>query len=1324
MNDSTLLNTVPAPIPPPLSVHASFIQSKLPGWLVEGSPEQRKTFRACLLKSNAARQALAPVFEDLKNPLNFARTLLSKKLTGHLGSLDAEKSTLLREWKNSHLLGLIKTRHKTTEQTLVDAALQNFEPSEARNGGFEAGSAIYVSGLGEKKKSAVSPEHFARVCRELDIGMQYQRHISETLEPSATAGTTATHSANQIKALIRNDDQNTFEAAIHIALMKKSISTDLYALLLELSHAGSHKDLICSHLTLDGTALPGILLFRDKWPQIKHVLYIPDDPDNAIKRYDSYNDLQTALAIKLDTPPYRKFFNRFIPFERQGTPLTTGTLWSGANRLGNPSFAKPLVRVDIAGDFYETVFKQHIAHLKADARMLAVPTADANTAGSLKKRQELEAAGESLLFFAASFIPIIGEVVLAVTALQLLNSVYHGVAAWSRGDTDEALNDLLDVADAAALGILTAGAIKTTGLATNLVRIRLRNNNERLWHPDLTPYRQALQLPVNIHPNAQGLYHHNAKTYVALEDHFYEVKVDIATQQWQLQHPSDPNGHTPQMLHNGAAGWRHLHENPTSWDELKLIRRLGTVARNIRQEAVEPILLVSGLNKLALTELHLNTERPPALLTDVLKRFDLRQEIKDFKIERSKRTKTGPYSPFILLHLLTTLSGWPTTRCLTVVDGTETLFTFGDPANTTQPELGLTYAQLRNGELIDTVVEKLRTDELNELFNGLAPSTATHAERLAQRLDTHLAATKDLLFPQIYALTEKPETLIQEHIRTKNPTLPKSYLQQLTLSISRQEEQQIVREKQLPPLMGKEAAEYSREVETVRIYEGLYLDSARPLSTDQLILTSLEQLPNWADSVRIEMRDRTLNGKLLSSVGSDTAVHGRVLVREGAQYRAYDAAGNPLDGPADLYNSIKAVLPETQRLALGRDDNRWSDRVKSALNNAIERLHKQPLAIREGTASWATGPVNPGFPLDTLFARQETPTNLSLRADGIYEQPPLQGGMYKYYVLENRLYYQVRYAKPGWQAIDARSPYRAYKPYVRQKVGGGWEIDSDMGLPGGTPGVGSSRHLDIPEETSDSYHSASEYIMPVPFTAAERDRMSRISSFQQAPNTLGGYDRANNGRYPLRDLQGQPLRIKKIQQQAKSAYGGTRYGAAAVKPYIQWEGFEGVANLYEEKLALRKFTAADCKSPEERTLIGQDMVSSKKPLVKGEILGVYGGGLIPGYVGVARKDPFLIDVLPAKLFTPTKRHSVLLSGDNVLSRMNTIFEYKQGKPARQAAAGYNVEAVPFDVEVQAQGGRKENYLLYAFFAIDDIPVDNELRWNYGYNEPAIRALFA
>ena len=96
-----------------------------------------------------------------------------------LGSLDAEKSTLFREWKNSHLLGLIKTHHKTTEQTLVDAALQNFEPSEALNGGFEAGSAIYVSGYDEKENlsaQSTSPGFVASwtlVCSTRDTSAKY-----------------------------------------------------------------------------------------------------------------------------------------------------------------------------------------------------------------------------------------------------------------------------------------------------------------------------------------------------------------------------------------------------------------------------------------------------------------------------------------------------------------------------------------------------------------------------------------------------------------------------------------------------------------------------------------------------------------------------------------------------------------------------------------------------------------------------------------------------------------------------------------------------------------------------------------------------------------------------------------------------------------------------------------------------------------------------------------------------------------------------------------------------------------------------------------------
>ena len=84
----------------------------------------------------------------------------------------------------------------------------------------------------------------------------------------------------------------------------------------------------------------------------------------------------------------------------------------------------------------------------------------------------------------------------------------------------------------------------------------------------------------------------------------------------------------------------------------------------------------------------------------------------------------------------------------------------------------------------------------------------------------------------------------------------------------------------------------------------------------------------------------------------------------------------------------------------------------------------------------------------------------------------------------------------------------------------------------------------------------------------------------------------------------------------------------------------------------------------------------------------------------------------------------MLSGDNALSRINTIFEYNAaGVPIRQARDGYNVEAAHFRVQTQTENEPVENVILTALFASEDIPAGAELRWNYQYDEPTIRALF-
>ena len=97
-----------------------------------------------------------------------------------------------------------------------------------------------------------------------------------------------------------------------------------------------------------------------------------------------------------------------------------------------------------------------------------------------------------------------------------------------------------------------------------------------------------------------------------------------------------------------------------------------------------------------------------------------------------------------------------------------------------------------------------------------------------------------------------------------------------------------------------------------------------------------------------------------------------------------------------------------------------------------------------------------------------------------------------------------------------------------------------------------------------------------------------------------------------------------------------------------------------------------------------------------------------------------------------KEVPIHLSGDNILSRINTHFEYDEnGKPLRQAPGGYNVETVGFDVEADMWLGvgpgaqiKRKPFILNTLFAIEDIAAGTELRMDYQYTEGMIKRLFA
>jgi hypothetical protein len=262
----------------------------------------------------------------------------------------------------------------------------------------------------------------------------------------------------------------------------------------------------------------------------------------------------------------------------------------------------------------------------------------------------------------------------------------------------------------------------------------------------------------------------------------------------------------------------------------------------------------------------------------------------------------------------------------------------------------------------------------------------------------------------------------------------------------------------------------------------------------------------------------------------------------------------------------------------------------------------------------------------------------------------------------------------------------------------------------------------------EQFYLASESMPIKPFSADELKHMRLAQPYSFRDNQLGTYNRVNNGKYPLRDTAGRPIRIRKLQNWV-ALENGDKYTSEQIKPYIKFEGYEDVARLYEEKLQLRKFTEADVRVVGEKGLIGQYMVVANRRISKGEAVGVYGGVLTPLRF-ISRSEQTFTMSAGAHMrfgggnFTPDP---IIVVGDNILSRINTHFIYDAtGKPISQAADGYNVIVVAFKVEADMPLGirtAKRPYTLNALFASSDIPAGTELRWNYNYSDEEISWIF-
>lgn len=247
-----------------------------------------------------------------------------------------------------------------------------------------------------------------------------------------------------------------------------------------------------------------------------------------------------------------------------------------------------------------------------------------------------------------------------------------------------------------------------------------------------------------------------------------------------------------------------------------------------------------------------------------------------------------------------------------------------------------------------------------------------------------------------------------------------------------------------------------------------------------------------------------------------------------------------------------------------------------------------------------------------------------------------------------------------------------------------------------------------------------------------------ISGLRGGGNDVGTFNPQIDEMYAIRDKNNRPLYVSKISDVSVNSQSGTVYSSESVLPFIDNKFINRPApgsvneltgvddsvyrqsrkSLYDRNIHVRVITANDVPDSEQ-ALIGQFGGFAARPIKKGEAIGVYGGRVVnSNEIG---KNEFLMNAFQAKSAPGDNVRSLRYSGDNAISRINTIYEADNGV-LRQAQSGYNAEAASFDITALNYNPRQKtlNLRLVVLYATEDIPQGKELRWNYGYSSQGVK----
>ncbi|MFC6337528.1 hypothetical protein GIR22_22950 [Pseudomonas sp. CCM 7891] len=932
-------------------------------WHTASSRQQHTPLKQATAASWAAQNQVDSALATLKTPQQFATPLLQHALKQRFGlELDAS-ATYLRLYTllTTPVLPVPTGGAKVWAVSLVEAALHNFDAAESEQNAYAPDSTFTtqpsVSGQFDTLPAVnrkIRIEQFIRLCRELDIGAHYQDYLKRFfgLEDAALKATLLGKVVQSLKA--------EAQASLHMARLKKDVSDSAFYTLRGqvegLSGMMLEGRALLSHdLSLMAAPLTGIVLFaadleshHDATPV---VAYIPDDPLAPLKYYPDGAAFMLDLTAKLRSADYQKFFSRFVNHEHRGYFFTDLN-----NRLSQVVWHKPVpgdprptwreksnaepklqfFATKITGDLYEHLYEAKLNKLLNDARVTAVPTADADSQARWQRWNTLQKIAKTVLeiaaFIAAPFIPPLGVLMLGYTAFQLLEETIEGIVDWAEGLKNQAFGHLMSILEQMIqLGLFAVGA----PIAENLLRkalpqevwaffdklnpVTTSDGKTRLWNPDLKPYAHDIQLTAESRANSDGLHTHLGKQILPLDGLHFAVEQRSGSA--FLQHPTRPHAYHPRVMGNGKGAWVTEVDLPLSWDSTTLLRRLGPLADNLSAAHLEEARHISGTDEAALRKTYMDRQPPPPLLADTLKRVNIDQQLQDFidQMNSDDPRLFQKADPQTQLWLLSHTALWPESKTLRFLDAKgQTLWEIKGRENAAVVQIH--EAQLKNGDLLKTLLETLDEPErktlLEEEFG--APVTQPHvrAAKLRKRLAAKAQDKRSSLFDARYRGLERTDNARLQKLIDTAPGLPTSAAEEVLRTASSQELLE-VDQGNLPLQLIERARWAAHEARISRAYEGLYRHSLESSDTHRLALHSLENLPGWSPQVRLVVTDYTRTGNVRDSIGAPQASIQRILVRtvEG-DYVPEDDKGT-LFGETDFYTAVLQALPDAQRDALG-----------------------------------------------------------------------------------------------------------------------------------------------------------------------------------------------------------------------------------------------------------------------------------------------------------------------------------------------------------------------------------------------------------------------